>query len=212
MLFRGYSTNPTPKPTPNRSPSPLTSGSVRGRRSLNLVTHQQPFRASTAQTIDTKPFASGSETSPRDTLPVPSRPASPLRLPPGNIGPRRQQTKHDTQETLCSTPIEEHVPPQSPNVIPTSPVSQSSKQRASSTRSRRRGGAGRFASTPKSVTRSDSNSPPYETTGTFEGMHAGFWPIYNKVSQEFDEKRLGKWDRDLDTLLIFVSLAATGDQ
>jgi len=209
MLLRRYSTKPTPKPTPNRSPSPLTSGSVRGRRSLNLVTHHQPFCASAAQTVETETFVS--ETSPRDILPVPFRSASPLRLPPGNIGPRRQQTRHDTQGTLCSTPIEEHVPPQSPNVIPTSPVSQTSKSRASPTRSHRHSGAGRSASTPKSATRSDSSSPPYETARTFEGMYAGFWPIYNKVSQEFDEKRLGKWDRDLDVLLIFVSLVVMGD-
>jgi len=210
MLFRRYSTKPTPKPISNRSPSLLTSGSVRGRRSLNLVSRHQPFRASTAQTVETEPFAS--ETSPRDILPVPFRSASPLRLPPDSIGPRRQQARHDTQGTLCSTPIEEHVPPQSPNVIPTSPVSQTSKPRASPTRPRRRGGTGRSASTPKSATRSDSSSPPYESAGTFEGMHAGFWPVYNKVSQEFDEKRLGKWDRDLDTLLIFVSFAVMGDR
>jgi len=43
-------------------------------------------------------------------------------------------------------------------------------------------------------------------------MHAGFWPTYNKVSREFDEKRLGKWDRDLDILLVFVSLVVMGDR
>ena len=203
MLFRRYSTKPAPKPAPKRNASLLTSSSVRGKRSPNLVARHQPFRASTAQTVETEPFVS--ETEPRNIFPVPFRSASPLRLPPGNIGPRRQQTRHDTQGTLCSTPIEEHIPPQSPNVIPTSPVSQTSKPRASP-RPRRRGGAGGSTSTPKSTTRSDSSSAPYETAGTFEGMHAGFWPIYNKVSQEFDEKRLGKWDRDLDTLLIFVSL------
>ena len=204
MLFRRYSTKPTPKPIPTRSQSLLTSGSAVGRRSLNLVARRQPFRASTAQTVEIEPFAS--ETELRDILPVPSRPASPLQLPPGNIGPRRQQTRRDTQGTLCSTLIEEHVPPQPPNIITTSPVSQTSKPRTSPTRPRRRGGAGRSASTPKSATRSDSSSPPYEAASPFEGMHAGLWPIYNKVSQEFDEKRLGKWDRDLDTLLIFVSL------
>jgi len=152
------------------------------------------------------------ETSPRDILPVPSRPVSPLRLPPGNIGPKRQKTRHDTQETLFPTPMEEHVPPQLPNIITTSPVSRTTEPRTSPTRPRRRGGAGRSASTPKSATRSDSSSPLYEAAGPFEGMHAGFWPIYNKISQEFDEKRLGKWDRDLDVLLIFVSLVVMGDR
>jgi len=43
-------------------------------------------------------------------------------------------------------------------------------------------------------------------------MHAGVWPTYNKVSQEFDEKRLKKWNEDLDVLLIFVSLVVMDDQ
>ena len=46
----------------------------------------------------------------------------------------------------------------------------------------------------------------YETAGVSEGIYAGVWPIYNKVSKEFDEKRLKQWNDDLDVLLIFVSL------
>ena len=46
----------------------------------------------------------------------------------------------------------------------------------------------------------------YETTGVSGGIHGGVWPIYNKVSQEFDEKGLKQWNDDLDVLLIFVSL------
>jgi len=53
---------------------------------------------------------------------------------------------------------------------------------------------------------SDSGLPHYETAGISEGMHAGVWPTYNKISQEVDEKRLKKWNDDLDVLLIFVSL------
>jgi hypothetical protein len=34
------------------------------------------------------------------------------------------------------------------------------------------------------------------------------WPTYNKLSKEFDEKNLEKWNSDLDVLLIFVSLAS----
>jgi len=199
--------------TLNRSPSPLTSSPVIGRRSLNLVAHQQPFRASTSQTVETDTFVS--ETTPRDIFPAPSRPVSPLRLPPGNSGPRRQQSLHDTQETLWSPPLEERVSPEPPNFFPTSPVSQTSEPRASPTRSRRPalgGGTGRSASIQKSATRSDPNPPPYETAGTSEGMHAGFWPTYNKASREYDEKRLGKWDRDLDILLVFVSLVVMGDR
>ena len=65
---------------------------------------------------------------------------------------------------------------------------------------------------PKFTTHSDSNPPHFETAGISEGMHAGVWPTYNKVSQEFDEKRLKKWNEDLDVLLIFVSLVVMGDQ
>ena len=47
-----------------------------------------------------------------------------------------------------------------------------------------------------------------ETAGVSEGIHAGVWPTYNKVSQEFDEKGLKQWNDDLDVLLIFVSVLA----
>jgi len=73
------------------------------------------------------------------------------------------------------------------------------------------GGVGEYASTSKSATHLDSSPPSYETAGTSEGVHAGFWPTYNKVSQAFDEKRLKKWNDDLDILLIFVSLMVKGD-
>jgi len=52
----------------------------------------------------------------------------------------------------------------------------------------------------------DSSPTHYEPAGISEGIHAGVWPTYNKVSQEFDEKRLKQWNDDLDVLLIFVSL------
>jgi len=198
------------EPTLNRSPSLPTNSPLIARRSLNLVTHQQPFRASTSQTAEAETFVS--ETTPQDILPLPSWPVSPLRSPFGNSGPRRQLSGYDTQETLRSSPFEERVSPEPPNVIPTSPVSQTSEPHASPTRPRRPapgGGAGRSALTLKSSTRSGPSPPPYETAGTSEGMHAAFWPTYNKASREFDEKRLGKWDRDLDILLVFVSLVVT---
>jgi len=195
--------------TLNRSPSPLESRPVIARRSLSLVVHQQPFRASTSQAVEAETFVS--ETTPEDILPLPSQPVSPLRSPFSNSGHRRQLSRYDTQQTLWSPPFEERVSPEPPSFIPTSPVSQTSEPRASPTRSRRpapSGGAGRSTSTPKSATRNPS-PPPYETAGTSEGIHAGFWPTYNKASREFDEKRSGKWDRDLDILLVFVSLVVT---
>ena len=52
--------------------------------------------------------------------------------------------------------------------------------------------------------RLDSDLHGFE--GISGGVHAKIWPTYNKISQEFDEKRLMKWNADLDVLLIFVSL------
>jgi len=51
----------------------------------------------------------------------------------------------------------------------------------------------------------DPGSPRHEAAAISEGIHAGIWPTYNKVSQEFDEKRFKRWNEDLDVLLIFVS-------
>ena len=59
--------------------------------------------------------------------------------------------------------------------------------------------------------RSDSGPPQYESANVTGGVHAKVWPTYNKISQEFDEKLLEKWNSDLDVLLIFVSLVVGGD-
>ena len=48
--------------------------------------------------------------------------------------------------------------------------------------------------------------PNYGSADISRGIHAKVWHTYNKVAQEFDEKKLKKWNKDLDTLLIFVSL------
>ena len=100
--------------------------------------------------------------------------------------------------------------------MPTPSVSQTPEPPTFPMRSRQPapsgGGVGGSTSIPKFTTDSDSSSPPYETTGISEGAHAEIWTTYNKVSQEFDEKRLKKWNDDLDVLFIFVSLAVKGDQ
>ena len=224
MLPRRRSTNATP----NHISPPPTSSSVSGRRPLNLVTHQQPFCASTAQTVEAEP---------REILPVPPQPVSFLRSPPSDSGTGRQQTRHDTQETLWSPPFEEHDPPQPPNAMPmpTPSVSQTPQPPASPMQSRQSApgnGVSGFTPIPsphhdhfrhnaadythwfdpKPSTHSNSSSPPYETAGLSEGVHAGIWATYNKVSQEFDEKKLKKWNEDLDVLLIFVSLVVKGDR
>ena len=53
--------------------------------------------------------------------------------------------------------------------------------------------------------RSDSGPPQYESAALTGGIHAKVWPTYNKISKEYDNKRLEKWNSDLDVLLIFVS-------
>jgi len=189
MLHRRRSKKTIPNPT---TPQPA-SGSLSSRRPLNPVTHQQPLHA---LTVETESLVS--EVSRQETLPVPSRPVTSPSSPPGSSGPRRQQTRHNTQETLWSpTPKEQVLPqPQEADSTPIPSVSQAPEPLG--------GGVGGSESVPK-FTYSDSSSLRYETTGVSEGAHAGVWATYNKVSQEFDKKRLEKWSDDLDVLLIFVS-------
>ena len=212
MLLLRHST----KATPNSNSSPLT-GRSSGRRPLNPVTHQHPFRR---QMVETESFTS--EISSRETLPVPPRPVSFPPSPSGASGHRRRQTPHDTQETLWSPTFEEYAPLQQSRImpIPTPSVSQASglplpmrlRQPAPG------GGVGGFASIPsprhkssyenfrhnthrldlKVATHSDSDSPRFEIPGISEG------------SQEFYERRMNKWSIELDTLLIFVSLVIKG--
>ena len=53
--------------------------------------------------------------------------------------------------------------------------------------------------------RPEPDLPDDELADISGGVHAKVWPTYNKISQEFDEKKLNKWNEDLDVLLIFVS-------
>jgi hypothetical protein len=194
-----------------------TSDSTRGRQPLSLVTAQRPFRASTTLTIETE--SPVSEKSPQELPPIPPPPPAALpHLPPGNGGLRRQSIRRTTHDTFRSATVE-HDPPQ-----------PQPRRRASD------GGIGGFTSTaPPSRAHSrdcsrysaadytyrfdtipslhsDSSPPHYESAGISEGIHAKVWPTYNKISQQFDEKRLEKWNTDLDVLLIFVSLMVEGGQ
>jgi len=228
-----YSTRPTLKPTPPQPASDYLST----RRPPNLVTHQQSFHASAAQTVETEPFVS--ETSSQEISPVPLRPVSFPPSHPGNSEPGRQSFRHDTQETLWSSTFEEPVSQQLPNIMsmPTPSSSQTPGIPISPVRSHQpTRSVGGFAPSPplhhesssdhfrhstadythrfdpKFTTNSNPILPPYETVGLSEGVHAGVWATYNRISQEFDEKRLKKWNEDLDVLLIFVSLVVMGGQ
>ena len=209
MLPRRNSTNPT---TGHVSPR-AGSGSTSGRRPLSLATTHQVFRVSTAFTVETE--SPVSEISPRESLPIaPPRPVSLSRLPPGNSGLRRDVP-----------PQPQSMPAVTPHVPQTSepPTQTRSQQPAPGS------GIGGFTSTSPPYhgpnhdcshhstadytyrfhalpsPRSDSSPPQYRSADISGGIHADVWPTYNKISREFDEKRLAKWNGDLDVLLIFVS-------
>jgi len=108
----------------------------------------------------------------------PPMPSQLVTLPhlPTGGGGLRRRSTRRTTYETYSSASEERNPPQPPNNAPMHPP------------------------------RPDPGPAHYEPAGISEGIHAGVWPTYNKVSQEFDEKRLKQWNDDLDVLLIFVSL------
>ena len=122
----------------------------------------------------------GTESPVPETSPQEIPPISPRPMPLPHFPPGssglRRQSTRRNTYETYSSASEERNPPRPSNVIPVPPP------------------------------RSDSGPAHYEPAGISEGIHAGVWPTYNKVSQEFDEKRLKQWNDDLDVLLIFVSL------
>jgi len=225
MLPRRNSTNVAPG---HVSPRP-TSGSVGGRRALSLITTQQVFRASTALAVETE--SPESEISPQNFPPVPPpRPTPSSHLPPaGNGGLRRQSTRRDTNETFRSA-FEEHDPTRPPSMpMPTIPQFSESPTRLGQPAPG--GGVGGFAPVSphhgsgrnystadytyrfdtRPPSRTGSGSPCYESIDISGGIHAKVWPIYNKIAQEYDETSLAKWNKELDTPLIFVSLIVRAD-
>lgn len=223
MLPRRKSTNVTPGHASPQS----TGGSVCSRRPLSPVTTQQPLRRLTTPTVETESPVSGP--SPQGPPPIP--PPRPVPTP-GNSGLRRRSTRRGTHETPRS-PFEERVQPRPPGMPmvtipqisePPPPAPTQFGQLAPGD------GVGGFTSIPSPhlgpsrdyynhntadytyrfdttpSVRSDSGPPHYESADISGGIHANVWPTYNKISQEFDDKRLAKWNADLDVLLIFVSL------
>lgn len=231
MLPRRRSTNVTP----TFVLPPPTSGFANGRQPPSLITNrQQLFRASTTRTID-ETESPVSEIESQDIPPAPAPSVSFPRLPSSNSGLRRGSARHSPHETHPS--VLEDVPPPQPQdttLSPTPPAPQISEHPSTSTRPHQLSPGGvvgservpssqpsrdfsrhstadypyRFDTMPS--LRSDSGPARCEPMGMSEGMHAGVWPTYNKVSQEFDEKRLKRWNEDLDVLLIFVSLRDRG--
>ena len=170
-----------------------------------------------------------SEAFPRG-IPRPSQPTPLSQLLSGNGRLKRRSTRHNTCETFSSPSNFSQQPPNSvpisalphaqtpgyPHSVPVGPQQLSGE------------GVGGFAATPLSLRGSsndhqhaaayrnwfdtvpppnpDADFPRYEPADIRGGIHANLWPIYNKVSSGFDERRLQKWYTELDVLLLFVSV------
>ena len=104
--------------------------------------------------------------------------------------------------STAQTFVTESPVPEAPTLDIPTPMPGSSRQ------SIRRGIHESFCPTsePKSP-QQESGPAHYEAEGVSKDIHARVWPIYNKVSQEFDEKTSRQLNDDLDVLLIFVSLS-----
>ena len=211
------------KPSPGYTPPRLTNSYVGGRPPLTLVTYQDPFRATPAQTVEAEP--SQFKTFQQDTqdAPVPPRPSTSPLSPRSS---RRQSVRTDTDETL--SPVSESPSQfQSPNISsPTSIPSrkptlgkdtdefarpppirhwsghENSHQHAADSYSYQ------FGTAPSPPTKSGPSH--YTSADVSGGVYAHVWPVYNRISQESDQKLFSRWNFDLDVLLIFVSLLLDG--
>ena len=226
-------------PNPSSSSSRPTSGSFGGRRPLSLVTNQKTFRATTAQTVETEsPQSENFEQDTPIAPPMPPRSSPFPELPPRN-SLKRQSTRRNTHETFSSAldfPLQSQLPsvmhmpsppplqsPVHPPPTPTRPPQPAPGEGVGGfavTFPPRRGSGRnyshqytadytyRFDTMPSP--RSSSGTPHYESADISGGIHANVWPTYNKISRDLDEKKLSKWNTDLDVLLIFVSLIPGG--
>jgi hypothetical protein len=200
------------------------SGSLGGGRGrpLSLVTNQKFFRANTVQVETESPK---SETFPQDIQIAPAVPPRPLQPPspelPPRTGLRRQTARRNTYEPFAlDSPSQSHTPNVMPMPTPHIPHSPMDPPALSPVRSRQPApgeGVGGFTYSRQYTADnyrlnsmvpppSDSIPPHYKPADVSGGLHADVWPTYNKISEQYDQKRLSKWNTDLDVLLIFVSL------
>ena len=199
----------------------LTNSYVGGTPLLTLVTHPEPFYA--AHTVETEPktFSQDSQDAPTPLRPSPF----PLSTPPRSGGHRRRSVRTDTGETLTPT-SESPLQFQSPNTIsPTTPILSPKLAHGKDVDEFPKSPQVRHWSgheyshqhTADSYSyQFDAPSPPgsgpshYTSADVSGGVHAHVWPIYNTVSQTFDQKLSSRWNDDLDVMLIFVSLILGG--
>ena len=210
MVSRGSSTNVTSDPIFRQPIGTPSSGGP-----PNVATDQQPPHADAAGTLETGlPQSEASSRAIPPLLPPRSTPF-PHSPPRGVSGLRWESARQNTHDIYSSSP-EEYAPMEFPQ--PTLVGGG--------------GGTGpRFTGTPPFIrdptrvnshrntanypyrfdtmpsVRSDSDPPHYQSENVTGGVHAEVWPIYNKISEEYDEKMSKRWNSDLDILLVFVSVA-----
>ena len=188
-----------------------------------MITHQEPFYAATAQTVEiepsqSKPFPQGIQDAP--ILLPPSR----FLQSPRSSEPRRQSVRTGTDETLSpasGSPSQFQPPNTISPPAPTSPrkpapgkdvdeLSKTPPLRHWSGHEYLHQHTADSYSYRFDTYSSDSGPSNYTSADISGGVHAQVWPIYHSVSQEFDQKLFSRWNDDLDLLLIFVSHLLNG--
>lgn len=236
MLPRRNSTNVvTPGPA---SPRP-TSGPFVGGRPLSVATDQQPFHASTAEMLETESPQSEAPPQAAPPIPPRpvSFPHLPPGVSGLRRKTTRHNT-YDTypslpeeqiptsSQPLSIVPIPSPMVPQISGLPPPTPMrprqpapgggiggwataTPTYHDSGSRDSSHRNTGVYNYRFDTMPAPRPDSDPPHYESADVTGGIHAKIWPTYNKISKEFDDKRLEKWNSDLDVLLIFVSVSSS---
>ena len=163
MLPRRRSTTVTPS---HVSPQ-LTGGPANDRRQSSTVTNREPFRAVTTQTVRTESPVEG--TSPQGIPPtLPSnngpgkKPTRAEEMPPGNNGFGQKPARRDTPILTRA----KETPPVPLGDNRSRPIRRDTYIPAQS---------------PPDIPE-DPSSPRHEAAAISEGIHAGIWPTYNKVS------------------------------
>ena len=202
-----------------------------GRRPLTLISNNRNFGSSAVNVESPQSgiFEHDIPPMPPRPMPMPSRPMPLSQLLSGNGRLKRRSTRHNTCETFSSPPNFSNplnsVPisalphahtPGHPHSVPVGPQQPFGEgvggftatplpPRGSNNDHRHTAAyVNRFGTVPSP--NPDADFPHYESADISGGIHAELWPIYNKLSMEFDNKRLEKWYTELDVLLIFVSV------
>ena len=219
MLPHRNSTNPH---LSHASPHP-TSGSYGGGWPLSFVNSQKTFPPTTAQAVQTE--SPQTENVSQDIPIPPPMPPRPLLFPEPlpRSSLKRKSTRRNANEPFGYAPgFPSQVQP--PDIMMPSPrplqipVYPHPIQPPQPVPGEGVGGFTHFRQYTADAYRLDAMPSPYSDSGSRNykpgdvsgGIHADVWPTYNKISEDFDQKKLDKWNKDLDLLLIFVSPISGG--